>query len=177
MGIRDFLQRKREQHGGLRRYAASKLKGDDAPRPEAAPSAPPSTSTALPEAPDAAGRVAIARSEDLGEGQGRAYRAGPHAVAVFRTGGGLYAIDSACTHEDGPLDEGELDGLIVTCPYHDWRFSVESGECLSHENRAVACYSVVEAGGFIWVGGRTSEGSKERGGAHDDGLETVVRDV
>lgn len=179
MGIRDFLQRKREQHGGLRRYAASKLKGEGAPSeaPRTEPVEAQQSAGALPKAPDSQGRVAVARAEELSEGQGRAFRAGEHAVAVFRAGGALYAIDSACTHEDGPLDEGELDGLIVTCPYHDWRFSVESGECLSHEDRAVACYSVVEAGGFIWVGGRTSEGSAERGGAHDDGLETVVRDV
>lgn len=176
MGIRDFMKRKREEHGGLRRYAVSRLKGEATPAPEPAPAR--ASEGSLPAAPDARGRVAVAESASLSEGQGRAFRAGEHNVAVFRAeGGALFAIDAACTHEDGPLDEGELSGLVVTCPYHDWRFSLEDGECLSHADRAVACYEVAESGGFIWVGGRRSEGSRERGGAHDDGLETVVRDL
>jgi nitrite reductase/ring-hydroxylating ferredoxin subunit len=93
-------------------------------------------------------------------------------VAVFRLEGGLYAIDDACTHEDGPLGEGDVVGTVVTCPYHDWRFDVSTGECLSYQNRHVACYEVKEHGGIIWVGKRTRDGSLERGGQHDDGLNT-----
>jgi len=98
-------------------------------------------------------------------------------VAVFRVNGRLHAIDNACTHEDGPLGEGSVEGGVVTCPYHDWRFDIASGECLSHDNRAVGCWAVEERDGAIYVTGRTSQGSTERGGAHNDGLEVITKNL
>ncbi|MCB9759267.1 MAG: Rieske 2Fe-2S domain-containing protein [Alphaproteobacteria bacterium] len=179
MGIRDLFKR-RAEHGGLRSYAKQKMKaalgGQDAP-PSSPERASSSKERQLPTAPDAEGRVAVAWSADLAEGEARTVLAGDAAVAVFRVDGQLFAIDSACTHEDGPLGEGTLEGGVVTCPYHDWRFEVRTGRCLSHEDRDVACYQVVEQDGVIRVGARTSSGTGERGGAHDDGLEVIVKQV
>lgn len=124
----------------------------------------------LPDAPDADGFYAVATAGLIKEGSGNTFVRDGHGVAVFRVDGKLYAIDDACTHEDGPLGEGDLKGLVVTCPYHDWRFDLTNGECLSQENRHVSCFSVREKDGFVWVGPRTRHGSDERGGLHDDGL-------
>ncbi len=124
----------------------------------------------LPTEPDSEGYYAIITSDLIKEGSGNTFVANGHGVAVFRLGGKLYAIDDACTHEDGPLGEGTISGLTITCPYHDWRFDLTNGECLSAENRAVSCFAVREKDGFIWVGPRTHNGSEERGGQHDDGL-------
>ena len=124
----------------------------------------------LPDKPDSEGFYAVATSALLPEGKGNTFTRDGHGVAIFRVGGTLYAIDDACTHEDGPLGEGELSGKIVTCPYHDWRFNLETGECLSQDNRGVSCFAIKEKDGFIWVGPRTRSGSDERGGLHDDGL-------
>jgi nitrite reductase/ring-hydroxylating ferredoxin subunit len=44
--------------------------------------------------------------------------------------GGVCAIANACTHVGGPLDEGECDGNVVTCPWHGSRFDLCSGEVL-----------------------------------------------
>lgn len=124
----------------------------------------------LPSEPDADGYYAVATSALLAEGKGNTFTRDGHGVAVFRIDGQLYAIDDACTHEDGPLGEGSISGTVVTCPYHDWRFNIETGECLSQNNRAVSCFAIKEKDGIIWVGPRTREGSSERGGLHDDGL-------
>lgn len=124
----------------------------------------------LPTEPDAEGYYAVATADLIKEGSGNTFVRDGHGVAVFRVDGKLFAIDDACTHEDGPLGEGSISGLVVTCPYHDWRFDLTNGECLSQENRHVSCFSVREKDGFIWVGPRTREGSHERGGLHDDGL-------
>lgn len=98
-------------------------------------------------------------------------------VAVFRVDGELFALDNACTHEDGPLGEGRVEGGVVTCPYHDWRFDIRSGECLSHANRSVSCWAVEERDGAVYVTGRTTEGATERGGAHDDGLAVITKNL
>ena len=73
-----------------------------------------------------------------------------------------------------PLGEGDVSGTVVTCPYHDWRFDLTNGECLSKKDRHVACYAVREDDEFIWVGKRRREASGARGGEHDDGLDTPV---
>ncbi len=95
------------------------------------------------------------------------------AVALFKTPQGLFAIDASCVHEDGPLGEGAVEGTVVTCPYHDWRYDLRDGECLSHPGRRVGCFAVSERRGAVYVGIRRSESSKERGGDHDDGLNMV----
>ncbi|MGH2541671.1 MAG: Rieske 2Fe-2S domain-containing protein, partial [Ardenticatenaceae bacterium] len=46
-------------------------------------------------------------------------------------GEGFFAIDDVCTHDGGPLGEGELDGAAIECPRHGARFDVRSGEALS----------------------------------------------
>lgn len=48
-------------------------------------------------------------------------------IAIFNINGEFYAIDNTCTHRGGPLGEGFLDGTIVTCPWHGWKFDVTTG--------------------------------------------------
>ena len=49
-------------------------------------------------------------------------------VVVCNVGGTLYAIDNVCTHDDGSLDQGELEGCEIECPRHGARFDVRTGE-------------------------------------------------
>jgi 3-phenylpropionate/trans-cinnamate dioxygenase ferredoxin subunit len=52
------------------------------------------------------------------------------AIAVFNIGGVLYAIDDVCTHDGGPLADGELNGCEIECPRHGARFDVRTGRPL-----------------------------------------------
>ena len=49
-------------------------------------------------------------------------------IALFNLGGEFYAIDNTCTHDGGPLDEGEVIGEEVECPWHGAMFNIKSGE-------------------------------------------------
>jgi len=49
-------------------------------------------------------------------------------VAVYNVDGKFYATSEACTHAEGPLSDGWLEGKIVTCPWHDSCFDVTTGE-------------------------------------------------
>lgn len=168
MGFRDRLQAKLTKHGGVRGLAKAAMGRGETGSSTA-------DRAALP-GPDGAWH-ALTWSDRVQEGRpAQVIRLG-EAIAVFRTDKGLHAISNVCTHEDGPLGEGQVDGCVVTCPYHDWRFDLETGACLSHPNREVATYAVREAGGFVWLGDKRTEGSAERGGAHDDGMEVIVKDL
>ena len=49
-------------------------------------------------------------------------------ICLANVGGTYYAIGGECTHMGGPLGEGELDGTVVTCPWHSGEFDVTTGE-------------------------------------------------
>lgn len=59
---------------------------------------------------------------------GSALRVG--SVAVFNIGGSFFATQEKCTHRQGPLSEGKLDGSTVTCPIHGAQFNVSTGAVL-----------------------------------------------
>ena len=52
-------------------------------------------------------------------------------IVVFNIGGDFYAIGDLCSHDDGPLGDGDLDGFEVLCPRHGASFDVRSGKVLS----------------------------------------------
>ena len=50
------------------------------------------------------------------------------AVSVYNVDGTYFATQDECTHADGPLNEGELDGNVITCPWHGSCFDVTNGK-------------------------------------------------
>jgi len=51
-------------------------------------------------------------------------------IVIFNIGGNIYAIGDVCSHDDGPLGDGEVDGLNVICPRHGARFDIRTGQAL-----------------------------------------------
>jgi 3-phenylpropionate/trans-cinnamate dioxygenase ferredoxin component len=68
---------------------------------------------------------------DLPQGQARVFSVAGRRLAVCHVeDGDCYAIDDLCTHDGGPLGEGELDGNQIECPRHGARFDVTTGKAL-----------------------------------------------
>jgi 3-phenylpropionate/trans-cinnamate dioxygenase ferredoxin subunit len=74
--------------------------------------------------------VDVCRAEDLPRGAVKIVRQGDLAVGVFNAAGELYAIEDRCSHDDGPLAEGDFDPetCIVVCPRHGAQFDVRTGK-------------------------------------------------
>lgn len=53
------------------------------------------------------------------------------AVVIFNIAGDVYAIEDRCTHDEGPLGEGEIEGYEIICPRHGARFDVRDGRALT----------------------------------------------
>jgi 3-phenylpropionate/trans-cinnamate dioxygenase ferredoxin component len=76
-------------------------------------------------------------------------------VAVFNIDGEYYAIEDLCTHDGGPLAEGELRGHVIECPRHGAKFDVKTGKVLSAPAYVdVPTYQVRIEGDEIKVGPR-----------------------
>jgi nitrite reductase/ring-hydroxylating ferredoxin subunit/uncharacterized membrane protein len=71
--------------------------------------------------------VPVGTPADFPEGRLCRVQAGSMPALVVRRDGVLHAIASTCSHAGGPLDEGELDGDVVVCPWHGSRFCVRDG--------------------------------------------------
>ena len=77
--------------------------------------------------------------------------AGDRIVALMNVDGQFHALDGVCPHQGGPLGKGELQGKIVTCPWHGWQFDLKSGDCLSSPGESVDRYEVRIDGDDIQV--------------------------
>jgi 3-phenylpropionate/trans-cinnamate dioxygenase ferredoxin subunit len=75
--------------------------------------------------------VTVIRAADLKPGQVQVFEVDEEFVAVANIDGHFCAFADVCTHDNGPLVEGELEGQVVTCPRHGARFDVCTGEVLS----------------------------------------------
>lgn len=74
-------------------------------------------------------------------------------VAVFRTADDkVYAIDDHCPHKGGPLSQGIVHSASVTCPLHNWVFSLETGLAQGADEGAVRTLPVKVDNGSIWLG-------------------------
>ena len=68
-------------------------------------------------------------------------------VTVFKVGGSLCATQEKCTHRQGPLSKGKLEGSTVTCPWHGSEFNVCTGEVLrGPATEALKTYRVIVDG-------------------------------
>jgi 3-phenylpropionate/trans-cinnamate dioxygenase ferredoxin subunit len=74
--------------------------------------------------------VTVARVSDTAPGTISVHEIGDVRIALCNVNGRFYAIDDVCTHDGGPLDQGELDGNLVECPRHGARFDVTDGRAV-----------------------------------------------
>ena len=71
--------------------------------------------------------VRVGSRDDFPEGEMRRADAAGLPVVIVRRRGLLYAMGAVCSHAGGPLDEGKLDGELVTCPWHRSQFRFTDG--------------------------------------------------
>ena len=88
---------------------------------------------------------------EVSPGQCRAVEVEGKLIALFNVDGKFHAIDNTCAHRGGPLGEGELDGNVVTCPWHGWQFDVMTGRCATNPAAKVAKYNVKMEGDSVFV--------------------------
>jgi 3-phenylpropionate/trans-cinnamate dioxygenase ferredoxin subunit len=75
--------------------------------------------------------VKVAEVSEVPPGRVKVAVVGNQRIAVCNVGGTFYAIDDQCTHDYGPLDQGELEDHVIECPRHGARFDVRTGAALS----------------------------------------------
>ena len=73
----------------------------------------------------------IAKAVDVPDGERLFFEIEGKPIVLFSLKGEYLAIADVCSHDDGPVGEGELDGEEIVCPRHGARFDIRSGKVLS----------------------------------------------
>jgi nitrite reductase (NADH) small subunit len=72
--------------------------------------------------------IRITPVENVPLREGRVVQVGDVEVALFNADGRFLAVENRCPHGGGPLADGIVGGTTVTCPLHNWRICLESGQ-------------------------------------------------
>ena len=74
--------------------------------------------------------VMVAKTSEIPVGQVKPVAVQGKRLLICHTAEGFFAVDDTCTHDDGPLAQGWLDGNAIECPRHGARFDVTTGKVL-----------------------------------------------
>lgn len=99
--------------------------------------------------------IDVGAADEVPAGEARTFQVPGHRVAVARARETeqLYAVQDLCSHDDGPLGDGELDEYAIVCPRHGARFDVRTGEVLMMPAVApIDTFPVKEEEGRIHIG-------------------------
>lgn len=68
---------------------------------------------------------------EIPDGGARAFEIAGTSVLVARRGDSATCFENACAHLGMPIDDGEIEGGVIACPHHGFRYDLGTGECLS----------------------------------------------
>jgi len=95
----------------------------------------------------------IASVDDIPNGERLFVDIGDIPIVIFNIAGNYYAIGDVCTHDDGPLGDGDLEEFNIVCPRHGAEFDIRTGKVTSMPAVVdIPVYPVQERDGVIFVG-------------------------
>ncbi len=95
--------------------------------------------------------IKVASESDIPDGGCKQVECGGEPLALFNVAGKITALHSVCLHRGGPLAEGEINGDIVTGPWHGWQYDVSNGQCKTNPSVSLRCYDVKVENGEVLV--------------------------
>ncbi|MEA3302629.1 MAG: nitrite reductase small subunit NirD [Pseudomonadota bacterium] len=73
-------------------------------------------------------------------------------IAIFRTSDDrIFAVKDACPHKQGPLSQGIVHGTSVTCPLHNWKIDLASGEALGADEGCTNVYDTKVEDNMVYL--------------------------
>ncbi len=97
--------------------------------------------------------IEIAPASELPNGERLFVEAADKSIVIFNIAGQFFAIDDVCTHDDGPLGDGDLEGYNIVCPRHGAEFDVRTGKVMQMPAvMDISAYPVRVKEGNIFVG-------------------------
>jgi 3-phenylpropionate/trans-cinnamate dioxygenase ferredoxin subunit len=97
--------------------------------------------------------VKIAPVSELPNGERLFVEVADRPLVIFNIAGQLFAIGDVCTHDDGPLGDGLIEGFNIVCPRHGAEFDIRTGKVMQMPAVVdIPAYPVRVVEGMIQVG-------------------------
>jgi len=104
-------------------------------------------------APEDCEFIEVASVNDLPAGERLFVEIDDQTIVVFNVAGQYYAIADLCSHDDGPLGDGEVEGIEIICPRHGARFDLRDGKVLALPAvEDIPAYLICVVDGVIEIG-------------------------
>ncbi len=97
------------------------------------------------------GFVPVLKEKELQEGKMKRVSVEGIPVLLIKQQGRIFVIDNRCPHQGCGFSGGTLNGLVIVCPCHDWRFNLETGEYEEEPAMKLTIYEWKLESGKIWV--------------------------
>jgi 3-phenylpropionate/trans-cinnamate dioxygenase ferredoxin subunit len=97
--------------------------------------------------------VEICPADELTDGERLFVELGGKSIVLFKLAGKLFAIGDVCSHDNGPVGDGEIEGDEIICPRHGGRFNIKTGKATSLPPIVdIPAYPVKVVEGMIQIG-------------------------
>ena len=93
----------------------------------------------------------VLEENELQEGSTKLVKVEGLPVLLIKQFGQIYAIDNRCPHMGCMFSGGTLDGSVIVCPCHNWRFNLKTGEYEEDPGMKLVSYKSKVDSGKIWV--------------------------
>lgn len=112
--------------------------------------------------------IEVGKVDDIPRLGARVVRTADGDIAVFRTADDeIFALRDECPHKGGPLSQGIVHGKRVSCPLHDWKIQLNSGDAVAPDEGCAASYPVRIEGDLILLSLIPNEGCPDSQGGAD----------
>lgn len=106
--------------------------------------------------------VKLAKIQDFTHTRIKSYRLLARPVGIIKQRDGSFiATEVGCKHELADLTQGRIDGDVVTCPWHGWKYNLITGECLRGADVCLRRHGIKIEGDDIYVSLRPLEPEAE----------------
>lgn len=102
--------------------------------------------------------IDIAALEDIPRLGSRVVRTPDYNIAIFRTATDeVFALKDECPHRKGPLSQGIVHDTTVTCPLHNWKIDLASGQAKAPDEGCSRRYPINVEAGRVYLGLKVEE--------------------
>ncbi len=96
--------------------------------------------------------IEIGSIEDIPVLGARVVRNGDTDIAIFRNSNDeIFAVNDSCPHKEGKLSQGIVHNQSVTCPLHNWKIDLNTGEAMGPDEGCTRHYSAKVESGKIFI--------------------------
>ena len=96
--------------------------------------------------------IEVGKVEEIPQQGARVVETPDGDIGVFRTlDDEVFALRDRCPHKNGPLSQGIVHGKRVTCPLHNWKIELESGEAVAPDEGCAARFETKVEDGVVFI--------------------------